>query len=93
VSLVTRFDAVIRYLGGFAEVKAPQSMVRLIAFLCGVGGGICVLAAYSLAHRPRVTPEHVLMVDALTKLAAVFIGGGAVALLTRTKGPPPEGPT
>jgi hypothetical protein len=93
VSLVTRFDAAIVYLRGFFQNRANESMVRLVAFLCGVGGGVCVLGAYSLTQRPRVTPEHVAMIAELTKFAGVFIGGGAVALLTRTKGPPPEGPT
>jgi hypothetical protein len=93
VSLTRRFDAVVAFARGFFQNQTKESMVRLVAFLCGVGGGICVLAAYSLAHRPRVTPEHVAMIGELTKFAAVFIGGGAVALLTRTKGPPPEGPT
>jgi hypothetical protein len=78
-------DRALRFGGGFFETKAPQSMVRACALLCGVAGAVCAIAAYDLAHRPHVVAEHVAMIAELTKLATVFIAGGVVALLARTR--------
>jgi hypothetical protein len=66
----------LRWVLGFFEVHAPQSMTRAIAFLCA-------LAACVIAWRD---PSQWQAIGAL-------IGGGAVALLKRTKGTPTSGTT
>lgn len=83
-----------RYWGGFFETKAPQSMVRAVSLICAIAGLICAVAAFDLAQRPHFTAEHVAGIRALAVLASVFIAGGAVALLTRTRSTPlpPDAP-
>jgi hypothetical protein len=89
-------DRACRFGGGFFTTRGQQSMVRAVALLCGAAGLLCAVAAYDLAHRPHLIAEHVAAIKALALLASVFVAGGAVALLTRTKSTalplPPDGP-
>ena len=88
----------VAFLAGFFETRAAQSMVRLVAALFALAAAACALAAYHLAHRPHLTPELVPLIDALSRMATLFVVSGAVALLTRTRSnappasPPGDGP-
>lgn len=67
----------IRWLKGFFEMQAPQSMTRLLALCC-----VLIAAAYIAVARKDTSPAVV----------AALIGGGAVALTVRSKaGSPPAG--
>lgn len=92
--LLGQCNRAVCFAAGFFETKGAQSMVRAVSLLCGFAGFVCSLGAYGLTQRPHVTAEHVAMIGELTKLAAVFIAGGAVALLSRTRSnASPSGPT
>lgn len=83
--LVRQCDRAVCFAAGFFETKGAQSMVRAVSLLCAGGALLCALAAYTLTQRPHVTSEHVAMIGELTKMASMFIVGGAVALLVRTR--------
>lgn len=78
----------MKWLRGFLEQNAPQSMTRGIALLCGVVGCLVSLAGILLSHRDPLTQADVAMAHELYLGAAVLIGGGAVALLTRSPAAP-----
>jgi hypothetical protein len=73
------------YALGFLEVKSNQSMTRLGALVCFAIGGCVARAAISVAMRPHLTAAHAEVIKGLAGVAALFIGGGGVALLKRTK--------
>jgi hypothetical protein len=73
------------YALGFLEVQSNQSMTRLGALLCFLIGGAIALAAIGVAGRPHLTEAHADVVKGLASLATVFVAGGGVALLKRTK--------
>jgi L-cysteine desulfidase len=78
----------IRWLAGFAEVHAPQSMTRLCALVfaltgatCGVTGALVAVLAFHAGKYDGVAD----LIKALAVLATVFVASGAVALLSRSK--------
>jgi hypothetical protein len=84
--------AVFAFLAGLFETRAPQSMVRAVALLFAFDASLVAIAAHDVAGRPHLVPEHIAAIDALTRLATLFVAGGAVALLTRTRSnAPPAG--
>jgi hypothetical protein len=92
-ALVTGCQRARDYALGFLEVQSNQSMTRLGALLCfGIGSAIAA-AAIQVARRPHLTAAHADVVKGLASLATVFVAGGGVALLKRTKPDELEPPT
>jgi hypothetical protein len=79
------------YALGFLEVQSNQSMTRLGALLCFIVGALVAMAAIAVSRRPHLTPAHADVIKGLAAVAALFIGGGGVALLKRTKPSDPPG--
>lgn len=75
----------INYALGFVEVRSNQSMTRLGALLCFLIGARVAIAAVRVSERMDLTSAHAEVVKALAGLATVFVAGGGVALLKRTK--------
>jgi hypothetical protein len=73
------------YALGFLEVKSNQSMTRLGALLCFLIGALIAFTAIHVALRPHLTAAHAEVVKALAAMATVFIAGGGVALVKRSK--------
>lgn len=86
--------ALVRFLGGFFEIHAPQSMSRLVTLLCVLGALYLARAIVELARRPHLTEAHVDMVKAISVVLGILVIQGAVAIIERPRAnvPPPANP-
>jgi len=77
----------LRWFAGFFEVQASQSMSRLLAFFCVAIAAVLVgFTGRYVLHSPAPSAT---VITALLGAVAMLIGGGAVALVTRTPSDPP----
>lgn len=84
--------ALLRFLGGFFEIRAPQSMSRLVTLLCAIGGLYLAHTIDALSRRPHLTEIHVEMVKAVGVVLGMLVINGAVAILSRPRPPRAEVP-
>jgi hypothetical protein len=82
--------ALARFFGGFFEIRAPQSMSRLVVLLCAAGALYLAHSIDALSRRPHLTEIHVEMVKAVGVVLAVLVVNGAVAILSRPRPPRTE---
>lgn len=84
--------ALVRFLAGFLEIRAPQSMSRLVVLLCAAGALYLAHSIDALSRRPHLTEVHVEMVKAVGVVLGILVVNGAVAILTRPRPPRADAP-
>lgn len=78
-----------RFLAGFFEIRAEQSMSRLVMLVCALGALWLVRSIDRLTQRPHLTDVHVAMVRTVGVVLGVLIIQGAVALAMRARAAAP----